>query len=84
MTCPGHRRFSNGRLLGICVSCDLQQDSEEDPPMCVTLEAGRYVCTQRQYTAPILLPVYQPRDSFADGVLKPRQASPVGAIFRGR
>lgn len=53
MNCPGHRRFSSGRLLGICVACDLQQDSDEDPPMCVTLEAGRYVCSQRVYTAPV-------------------------------
>jgi hypothetical protein len=80
MTCPGHRR-SNSKLLGICVTCDLQADTGTAAPAAFVSDLAAWDCTQRQYTAPILLPVYQPRDSFADGGIQPRQASPVGASF---
>ena len=81
MTCPGHRRAA-GKLLGICITCDLQADTGTAEPAAFVSDLAAWDCTKRQYTAPILLGAYQPRVSFADGVLKPRQAT-VGASFGG-
>jgi len=56
MTCPGHRRTA-GKLLGLCVTCDLQDDAGQmEPAVTIRLEGiAGWQCANRVYTAPVLL-----------------------------
>jgi hypothetical protein len=52
MTCPGHRR-PNGKLLGICVTCDLQDDASQMAPAARMADVPCWECPSRRYTPPV-------------------------------
>jgi len=52
MTCPGHRRTA-GKLLGVCIGCDAQDNMSRNQPPEIRVAFGAYVCDARRYTPPV-------------------------------